>query len=126
MSILSNILNNHRPEHLQRGEQAEKQACEFLLTQGLQLVCKNFACKYGEIDLIMQEEQTLVMVEVKFRSSSQFGGAIASITAKKQRKIIATTQYYLATHNLKNNIRFDVVALEPNTDINWIKNAFQT
>ena len=126
MSLLRNIINKPRASHLQKGDLAEQQACEFLRAQGLQLVCKNFSCRYGEIDLIMQEGEIIVIVEVKFRSSTAFGGAVASVTAKKRTKIIHTTQYYLSTYAIKNQIRFDVIAIEPESGINWIKNAFQT
>jgi len=120
------MFNPLRPSHLLRGERSEQQACNYLLKQGLQLIDKNFRCKQGEIDLIMQDLQTLVIVEVRFRKSKQYGGALESITAKKQSRIIATTQYYILTHKIKSAIRFDVITLSNDTDINWIKNAFQT
>ena len=74
----------------------------------------------------MLDQQVLVIVEVRFRKSEAFGGAIASVTAKKRAKIIAATQYYLAENSVKNTVRFDVVAISGKTGLNWIKNAFQT
>lgn len=115
-----------RPPHLVRGDRSEQLACNYLKKQGLHLIDKNFRCKYGEIDLIMQDRQTLVIVEVRFRKSNQYGSALESITAKKQSRIIATTQYYLLTNKIKSLIRFDVITMSSDTDINWIKNAFQT
>jgi putative endonuclease len=120
------MLNALRPLHLIRGEKSEQLACAYLLKQGFVLIKKNFQCKYGELDLIMKDSETLVIVEVRFRKSNQYGGALESITLKKQSRIIATTQYYLSTHKVKSQIRFDVVALSNDNDINWIKNAFQT
>lgn len=119
--ILSNKL---RPKHLIRGEQSEQQACDYLLKQGLTLIEKNFSCKYGELDLLMFDQQTMVIVEVRFRKSNKFGGALESITAKKQSRIIAATQYYLSQKKLQSAIRFDVIAMSSESDINWIKNAF--
>jgi len=118
-------LFNNRPSHLLRGEKSEQLACEFLLKQGLQSIDKNFSCKYGELDLIMRDIQTLVIVEVRFRKSDKYGGALESITHKKQSRIIAATQYYLLQNKINSPIRFDVIAMSNDADINWIKNAFQ-
>ena len=120
------MLKKTRPLHLIRGEKSEQQACQFLLDQGLQLIEKNFSCQYGELDLIMQDNKTLVIVEVRFRKSDTFGGAIESITRKKQSRIIATTQFYLSQYKINSLVRFDVISMSSNTDTNWIKNAFQT
>ena len=61
------------------GQFYEQQALVFLQQQGLQLVQQNYSCRFGEIDLVMREQQTLVFVEVKFRRSNQFGGAAACL-----------------------------------------------
>lgn len=74
----------------------------------------------------MLDNEVLVIVEVRFRKSNAFGGAVASVTAKKQAKIVATTQVYLSENAIKNTVRFDVVAISGVTGLNWIKNAFQT
>jgi len=113
-----------RPEHLTKGEFFEQQACQFLLQQGLQLIEKNFPCRYGELDLIMRENKTLVIVEVRFRQSNKYGGAVESITPKKQSRIISSTQHYLSLKKIDSPIRFDVIAISGNHEINWIKNAF--
>jgi putative endonuclease len=110
--------------HLLRGETAEQQACDFLLKQGLTLVMRNFRCKYGELDLILRDKQTLVIVEVRFRKSDQYGSALESVTRAKQSRIIAATHVYLSTHKLNTALRFDVLALSGNGKIEWIKNAF--
>ncbi len=114
-----------RPAHLIRGQKSEQLACDFLLKQGLMLIDKNFQCKGGELDLIMKDAETLVIVEVRFRKSNRYGGALESISQKKQSCIIAATQYYLSTHKNNSPIRFDVIAMSNDTDINWIQNAFQ-
>lgn len=118
------MFNISRPAHLLQGEKSEQLACRYLLNQGLQLIEKNFRSKYGEIDLIMKDNETLVIVEVRFRKSNKYGGALESISQKKQSRIIATTQYYLSTHKVNSSIRFDVITMSNNTDIQWIKNAF--
>lgn len=120
------LFDNARAPHLIQGTEAEQLAYDFLVSQGLKPVCRNFRCKQGELDLVMLDQKTLVIVEVRFRKSNAFGGAVASITAKKRAKIIAATQYYLSTQAIKNTVRFDVVAISGVSGLNWIQNAFQT
>lgn len=110
--------------HLLRGESAEDQAHEFLISKGLTPVGRNFRCRLGELDLIMKDQQTLVIVEVRYRNTDKYGSAVESITYSKQRKIIATTQTYLAGRKIDWPIRFDVIAISGNGQIEWIKNAF--
>jgi len=112
--------------HLLRGHSAEEQARQFLINKGLQPVCRNYRCKQGELDLVMTDQQTLVIVEVRFRKSDQYGSAAESVTYRKQSRIIAATQCYLAVHPTNRAIRFDVVAISGNGSIDWIPNAFQT
>ncbi len=114
-----------KPAHLISGEQAEQQACDFLITQGLTLVERNFRSSYGELDLIMKDDETLVIVEVRFRKNAKFGSALESVTVAKQVKISATTEVYLSTlENEMPRIRFDVVGILGDGDLQWVKNAF--
>lgn len=121
------LFGKAKPAHLQKGDNAERLALEFLQSQGLQWVCANFRCKVGELDLVMRDGEALVIVEVRFRQSEQFGGALASITRQKQARIVAATQHYVIINRLSHcAIRFDVVAVSGDGRIHWIKNAFQT
>jgi len=121
------LFGKAKPIHLQKGDSAERLALTYLEQQGLSLVCSNFRCKMGELDLVMKEGATLVIVEVRFRKSEQFGGALASITRQKQARIVAATQHYVIINKLGNaSIRFDVVAVSGDNRLEWIKNAFQT
>jgi len=115
-----------RPAADSTGSQAEQRAATFLEQQGLVIRAKNYRCKAGEIDLIMQQADTLVFVEVRLRSHRQFANAAESVTLAKQRKIIKTAQFYLQQHQLtdKINCRFDVIAFGDNSIPEWIKNAF--
>ncbi len=122
--------------HLQQGEQAEVACHLYLLQQGLKFVEKNFNCRLGEIDLIMHDKEMLVFIEVRFRKNTAFGGAAASITPTKQKKIRHTAELYLQQNTKYKNARFDVVAMSPAAEssrfhqvplgyaFNWIKNAF--
>ncbi len=82
--------------HLIRGESAEQQAHSFLINKGLKPVCRNFRCKQGELDLIMTDNQTLVIIEVRFRKTDKYGSAVESVTHTKQSRIIAATHVYLS------------------------------
>ncbi len=73
------------------GQQYEQLALQYLQQQGLKLVQQNFHCKTGEIDLVMREGATLVFVEVKYRASSAFGGALAAVSFSKQQKLLRTS-----------------------------------
>lgn len=120
------LLNEFKSKalHLLRGECAEEQAHNFLIKQGLKPVSRNFRCKQGELDLIMMQGKTLVIIEVRFRKSDKYGSACESITHAKQSRIIAATHVYLSTKKNDCPIRFDVVAISGNGNIEWIQNAF--
>lgn len=109
------------------GQIAENKAAKYLIKQGLIMIQRNFHCRYGEIDLIMQDQETLVFVEVRFRHNSNYGGSAESITFSKQTKLIKTAQNYLMKNKLGDvACRFDVIGLSGNLkkpDINWIVNA---
>ena len=117
-------------ERGQKGAAAELQAVRYLKAQGLRLLDSNWQCRFGEIDLVMQEADTLVFVEVRLRQSQAFGGAAASVDARKRSKLLASAEHYLQQHPLqqKRPCRFDVVALEGcapgEFTLNWIRNAF--
>lgn len=109
------------------GEQAEKLAERFLLAQGLQLKARNFRCKAGEIDLIMQHGDTLVFVEVRYRSNPRFGSAADSVDRRKRTKLIRAAGVFLAPRSelAKMICRFDVIAVGNTTNaIEWHRNAF--
>ena len=106
------------------GQSAESSAEAFLQTHGLKLVARNWRCRFGEIDLVMQDGPTLVFVEVRLRSRSDFGGAAASVTPAKQRKLLAAARQYLTTLKTLPPCRFDVVALTGTAPPDWIKSAF--
>ena len=117
--------------HLQQasstqGVQSETQALRYLEAQGLKLVCQNYLCKMGEIDLIMLDDDTLVFIEVRFRKNNDFGGGLGSITSAKQKKIIKTARHYLFQLNDEPYCRFDAIALDNTTNPpQWIKGAFE-
>ena len=119
------MLKKQKPSHLKQGEKAEDRAHQFLVHKGFETVSRNYRCKLGEIDLIMQDGDTLVMVEVRYRKSDTYGSALESITRKKQSRIIAAAGLYLAVNKIDQPVRFDVIAISGDQSLNWIANAFQ-
>jgi len=112
-------------KHLVEGNAAEQLAALFLQKRGLKLVERNFRCSYGEIDLIMHDGNTLVFIEVRLRSSPNFGGAAMSINQSKQQKLRRSAALYLQTHE-DSACRFDAILMSK-LDINaveWIQDAF--
>ena len=110
----------------QTGDAWELRARRWLEGKGLRFVAANVRGRGGEIDLIMKDGQTIVFVEVRYRQSSRFGGAAASVTLAKQQKLLQTAHLWLARHNGSFDTvdcRFDVVAFTGNA-IDWLKNAF--
>ena len=113
------------------GFDAERLAEQFLHRQGLVRISRNFRCRLGEIDLIMQDDACLVFVEVRYRASNRFSRAGSTVDNHKQRKIIRTAALFLAKRAQYANsvVRFDVVAIDADDDgnksVEWIRDAFR-
>ncbi|NND00855.1 MAG: YraN family protein [Gammaproteobacteria bacterium] len=110
------------------GNRAENLALKYLRKQGLQEIERNFHCRFGELDLIMQDAAYLVFVEVRYRKDQSYGGAVASVNQAKQRKLRRTAEFYLLQHK-KNDCpcRFDILCMDGNLEkarYHWIRNAF--
>ena len=110
------------------GDEAERIAERFLVKHQMQLVARNYRCRFGEIDLIMRDGDTLVFVEVRLRASKQFGGAGASIHHAKQRRLIATAEHYLAGLRQTPPCRFDAILMNELDEerVEWIKNIISS
>jgi len=108
------------------GKTAEIAACLFLQKQGLALLEKNYRCRYGEIDLIMQDSAEVVFIEVRLRRQTYLGQAVETVDKKKQQKLIKTALLYLQKKRWLDtkHCRFDVLGMDSKNNIEWIKNAF--
>jgi len=107
------------------GQAAELAAVDFLKSQGVVILLRNFRLRLGELDIVARDGDTLIIVEVRKRSSNRFGGAAASVDARKRIKIQRTAALLLEKRPALRAmpVRFDVVAITP-TGIDWIKHAF--
>ena len=115
------------------GAWGEDRAAEYLTENGFRIICRNFRCRMGEIDLIAEKEGILVFAEVKLRKNSLYGEAREFVTAEKQRKLRLAASFYLAGSRRAQNLqpRFDVLevyAPQGTTGlvtINHLENAFE-
>ncbi|MEX1997692.1 MAG: YraN family protein [Candidatus Andersenbacteria bacterium] len=93
------------------GQWGETYARYYLEEQGLQFITANWRCKVGEIDLIMQDGSTRVLVEVRLRRPTSFGEGGDTVGQQKQRKLRRAAQYYQQCEDYWGDIRFDVVSI---------------
>lgn len=118
------------PSTRERGLAAETRAAVYLQGCGLTILARNVRCRVGELDLVCLDGEVLVIVEVRQRGSVDFGGALASVTPHKQRKVVRAALYCWQRSRAWRDhpLRFDVVALQNQRGtecIEWIKDAFR-
>jgi putative endonuclease len=107
-----------------QGQAGEQRALQHLTRHGLTLVEANYQCKSGEIDLILRDGEVLVFVEVRQRASRTHGGAAASITPAKVRRVVRAAQTYLLRFARVPPCRIDVVAIDGD-HLDWLRDAVQ-
>jgi len=116
------------------GDRYEDIALAHLERAGLALLARNFSCRYGELDLVMRERETIVFVEVRYRRGAAagggFGDGIDSISAAKRAKLVRAAGIYLSTHPrlADRACRFDVLAIGGDAaapSLDWRRNAFE-
>ncbi len=118
------IASGRRTAAQASGSDAEQLAENCLVRAGLEIVARNYRTRFGEIDLIARDGQTLVFVEVRLRSNPRFGGAAASIDSHKRARIISAAHQFLSRIGRNPPCRFDVVTVEGGSPT-WIRGAFE-
>ena len=114
----------------QLGQKGEEAACQYLKNNGYRILCRNYSCSIGEIDIVAQEGEYLVFVEVRSKSSAGFGLAQESITSRKQFRLRQLAWCFLKSEGRTgSDCRFDVIAIEFDGDdrvkrLEHIENAF--
>jgi len=116
----------------QAGSWGEAQAAAYLRRRGYTIVAANYRCRFGEIDLIARDGETLCFVEVKLRSTFAHGLPREFVTTAKQRRLRTAAAQYLVSHEPGAPVRFDVAEVytdaahtDANTRIEYIENAFE-
>lgn len=110
------------------GKRGEAAVCRYLAQKGVEIICTNYHCRYGEIDIIARSGDTVLFVEVKTRTGKRFGSAAEAVTGAKQKKVIRSAQHYiLENETIGPGFRFDVAEVYIYNDevsINYIEHAF--
>jgi putative endonuclease len=110
------------------GKAGEDRAVEELERRGYEITARRYRTRHGEIDIVARDGETVVFVEVKARTSAEFGTAAEAVTRAKQRRLVRMAIEYIAHHNIRNvPLRFDVVAIDGGADspsIEVYSNAF--
>jgi putative endonuclease len=112
---------------LTQGHAAEDLAVRHLRKNGLKLLQRNYRSRFGEIDLIMRDHDTVVFVEVRYRRNSNFGAPQETVDPRKRARLRATAETFLqhSGQSSRNLCRFDIVALSgEQASLTWIQNAF--
>jgi len=124
------LLSSKKITALRAGQRSEVIAREYLESQGLSYLASNVRYPFGELDLIMREQTNIIFVEVKYRRTKQYGGAIQSLSHKQAQRLQSAATAWLQHYDPKANLgcRFDLVAITGHltaTDCVWVKNIFQ-
>jgi putative endonuclease len=112
------------------GQRAEQRAADCLVAAGLTVVMRNYRCRMGELDIVALEHDVLVIAEVRLRADERFGGAAASVTARKQRRLRRAAAHLLLRHPSYARLpaRFDVLLVpsDSRATVQWLRGAFGT
>ncbi len=117
-------------ERSARGAHWETFASNHLRAQGLEILARGYRCRLGELDIVCLDGETLVIVEVRARSTGARTTALESISRAKRQRIVNAARHFLMRHPqwFHSRLRFDVVAVDAvDTDeptLNWVRNAF--
>jgi len=116
-----------RPQRQRKGQAAETLARRHLEAAGLRTLARNWRCRAGELDLVMEDGETLVIVEVRCRSHPGYGGAAASVDGRKRRRLARAALAFLQARGEAwgRPLRFDVVAIGADGRPDWIRDAFR-
>lgn len=114
-----------RPEKRATGDAAEEAARRLLEGEGLRLIARNVNYRFGELDLVMRDGETIAFVEVRYRADYRYGGGLASVDRRKCRRIALAARAWLQRHPALADApcRFDIVAASP-AGLEWHRGAF--
>ena len=93
------------------GPWGEALAAAYLRKKRYTLVACNYRCRFGEVDLIVQDRKYVVFVEVKLRKSARFASAMEYVDSRKQKRLRTTAQLWLSLHPTEKQPRFDVIEI---------------
>ncbi len=100
-----------QPDRRAFGGEAESLAVEYLERSGYRIRDRNVPCRVGELDVVAEKDDVLVVVEVRMKSNDAMGDPAETVMFEKQRKVALATQYYLYAERLEVAVRFDVISV---------------
>lgn len=111
-----------------KGGFGETFACNYLVKRGFKIIYKNWTCRWGELDVIAKDSDTLVFIEVKYRTSQRFGKSYEAINFKKKQSLMRSINYFLLSDNFSGvSWRVDAVCLDKikgKISVNYYKSIF--
>lgn len=114
-------------QHNQLGKKGEQLAVDFLLDKGYEIVERNYRFDKAEVDIIAKKEKTLAIIEVKTRSTSDFGDPQDFLKPKQIQRIVKAVDKYVTVNKLDVEVRFDIIAIVKEIkgfSIEHLENAF--
>ncbi|MDG1722703.1 MAG: YraN family protein [Flavobacteriaceae bacterium] len=112
---------------LDKGKEGEDMACAYLKKQGYRIRHRNFYHQKAEIDIIVSKDDTLAIVEVKWRLTDFFGAPETFVTPKKRKLLARAADFYVQKFNWQGETRFDIISIvgqPPNHTLTHIEQAF--
>lgn len=127
MAKRENFSGHGKRSHKHKGLYGEDLACQELMKMGLKIVERNFKSPYGEVDIVVEHEEELVFVEVKYWDSYDLADLEYAIDARKRDRIIKTSLYFLERNSIYRDysLRYDVFFLTGKSEKYYIENAFE-
>lgn len=113
--------------HNELGKLGEDLAVEFLLQNGYTIVARNFIYQKAEVDIIARKDNTLAIIEVKTRSTPDFGNPQEFLKARQIQRLVKAVDHFVTDHDMEVEVRFDIVAIIKNqagTRLEHIEDAF--
>ena len=114
-------------QHNELGKKGEELAVDYLISKGYKIIERNYRFNKAEVDIMAQKQSTLAIIEVKTRSTTDFGNPQDFVKPKQIQRLVKAVDEYVTIHNLEVEIRFDIIAIVKNKtlfDIEHIENAF--
>ncbi len=111
------------------GSKYEDFACDYIKSQGGKILKRNYRVRFGEIDIIAEDNDYICFIEVKYRKDNKYGGPEAAVSLSKQKQICNISRYFLTSNNMDEYtpVRYDVITvttLDGALTVKWYKNAF--
>jgi putative endonuclease len=113
--------------HNELGKKGEDLAVSYLIKHGYKIVARNFRYQKAEVDIIARKEDILAIVEVKTRSTPEFGNPQDFVKGKQIQNLVKAVDYFVTEHQLEVDVRFDIIGIIKNssgTTIEHLENAF--